>query len=459
MNHRLLALCLASLFSLAHVPSAAQGLRAPGAGAARPSATPSIPLPTAPLPRQADFIVAVVNSEPITNNEVLQRLARIEQQLAAQGGNAPPRDVVARQVLERLVLEKVQLQAARAAAIKVETLAVTQAEQNVARQNDVAVDEMHRELTRNGISVERFREELRNQLMMQRLREREVESRVRISDVDVELFIREEQATTDPDKIGINLGHVLVIVPDGASAERVAQLRTIAQEAADKARAGTDFAAVAREYSDAPEGKNAGGLLGLRASSQYPDLFVSAVQGQQINAIVGPVRSPAGFHVLKVVERVIAGLPTTVPQSNARHILLRTSPQFSEAAAAERLADYRSRVLAGQADFAELARQYSQDASAKQGGALGWSNPGQFVPEFEQVLNTLEPGQISEPLVSRFGVHLIQLLERREKALTQREQREVARLALREKRLDEAHTNWLQELRARAYVEYRDPPQ
>ena len=257
----------------------------------------------------------------------------------------------------------------------------------------------------------------------------------------------------------INLGHVLVLVPENATPAQVAERQARAQRAADKVRAGEDFAAVAREFSDAPEGQRAGGLLGLRPADRYPELFVNSTLGLPVGSIVGPVRSPAGFHVLKVVERVTAGMPTTVVQNHARHILLRTGPQLSEAAAAARLADYRRRVLAGQADFAALAREHSQDGSSKEGGDLGWANPGRYVPEFEQALDALKPGDISEPLVSRFGVHLIQLLERREAKLTQREQREMARSTVREKKLDEAYATWAQELRGRAYVEYREPPQ
>ena len=186
---------------------------------------------------------------------------------------------------------------------------------------------------------------------------------------------------------------------------------------------------------------------------------MNSTQGQPIGSIVGPVRSPAGFHVLKVVERVTAGMPTTVVQNHARHILLRTGPQLSESAAAARLADYRRRVQTGQADFAALAREHSQDGSAKEGGDLGWASPGRYVPEFEQALEALKPGDVSEPIVTRFGVHLIQLLERREAKLTQREQRDMVCDLVREKKLDEAYATWAQELRGRAYVEYREPPQ
>ncbi|WP_298212840.1 peptidylprolyl isomerase [Acidovorax sp.] len=478
MNHRAFALALVALASLASQGAAAQGLRPSGAlssgkgglsapsssssPSVRPPAAPSITLP-APgantAPRSADFIVAVVNSEPVTNYEVRSRLERAEAQIAKQGGALPPRDLLAREVLERLILEKVQLQQAREAGIKVDDYALSQAEQGVARQNDMTVDQLYTRLARDGMSKERFREELRNQLLQQRLRERDVEARVKVTDLDVDQFLRDEQKGTDVASMEINLGHVLVLVPENASPVQVAELQARAQRAADRVRAGEDFAAVAREMSDAPEGQRGGGLLGLRPADRYPELFVNSTLGLPVGSIVGPVRSPAGFHVLKVVERVTAGMPATVVQSHARHILLRTGPQLSETAAATRLADYRRRVLARQADFADLAREHSQDGSAKEGGDLGWASPGRYVPEFEQALNTLRPGEISEPLVSRFGVHLIQLLERREAKLTQREQREMARSTVREKKLDEAYATWAQELRGRAYVEYRDPPQ
>jgi len=467
-HHRVMALAIATVAAVASQGAAAQGLRpsgaATGGGLSRPAATPSITLPTPSAaatnaPRQADFIVAVVNSEPVTNNEVRSRLARAEAQLAQQGGTMPPRDLLAREVLERLILERVQLQQAREAGVKVDDFAVSQAEQGVAQQNSMTVDELYRRLARDGMSRERFRDELRNQLLQQKLREREVEARVKVTDLDVDQYLREQQQGADASTMEINLGHVLVLVPENATPTQVAERQARAQQAADKVRAGEDFAAVAREFSDAQEGKSAGGLLGLRPADRYPELFVNSTKGLPVGGLVGPLRSPAGFHVLKVVERVTAGVPTTVVQSHARHILLRTGPQLTETAAAARLADYRRRVLASQADFATLAREHSQDGSSKEGGDLGWANPGRYVPEFEQALNALKPGEISEPLVSRFGVHLIQLLERREAKLTQREQRDMARSTVREKKLDEAYATWAQELRGRAYVEYRDPPQ
>ena len=232
-----------------------------------------------------------------------------------------------------------------------------------------------------------------------------------------------------------------------------------AQKVLERSRAGEDFAALAREFSDASDRTN-GGEIGLRMADRYPPLFVEAMQNLDEGAIGALVRSGAGFHVIKVLEKKSAGLPpATVMQSRVRHILLRVSPQLSESAARDKLAGFKLRIVAGQADFAQLARDNSQDGSAAQGGDLGWANPGMYVPEFEDVMNRLAPGEISDPLISRFGVHLIQLVERRNAALSQREQRETVRSILREKKLDESYVIWAQDLRGRAYIEMREPPE
>jgi len=455
MNLRFLWLaCAAQALALA-APAFAQGLRAtPQLGAPRPA-------PRADnTPRPADFIVAVVNSEPITNNEVRARMVRFEQQLVQQGQALPPRPEFARQVLERLISEKAQVQLARETGVKVEEASVDVAEQNVARQNQITVAELRRRLAADGIALTQFRQELRDQLLLTRLRERELESRVRVSDLEVDQFLREQQSGNDPASLEINLAHILVAVPENANDAQVANLRAKAQRALERARAGEDFAKLAREFSDAPGAAANGGVVGLRTADRYPPLFVEAVQALPEGGVSDLVRSGAGFHIVKVLEKRRAGVAgISITQSHARHILLRTSPQLSEAAALARLADFKKRVEAGQADFAQLAREHSQDASARNGGDLGWAQPGLFVPEFEEAMNSLAPGKIADPVISRFGVHLIQLLERRQAKLTEREQREVARNLVREKKLDESYAAWAQEVRGRAYVEFREPPQ
>ena len=467
MNTRVTALALACLTTLGAGALQAQGLRPSGAtggsgmglgsagGPARLSAMPPLPTGSAPV-QLADSIVAVVNSEPITSSELRMRMVRAEQLLAQQNTPVPPRSVLTQQVLENLITEKALQQQARETGIKVDDLMVDQAETNVARQNGMDAAQLRGRLVADGVSVDRFRNDLRNQLLITRLRERDVDSRVKVSDVDLDQFIREQQASTELAGAELNLGHVLVLVPENATPAEVAVLQTKAQGIADRARKGDDFAALAREFSGSAEGAS-GGALGLRSAERYPTLFVESTQAVPVGGIVGPVRSPAGFHILKVLERERPGVPgAQVTQTHARHILLRPSPKLSESAAAAQLSEYKQRIQSGQADFATLAREHSQDGSAKDGGDLGWANPGQFVPEFEEALDALAPGQIGGPLVSRFGVHLLQLIERREATLTQREQREMARGVVREKKVDEAYANWIRDIRARAYVEIRE---
>jgi peptidyl-prolyl cis-trans isomerase SurA len=448
MNARvyLLGLAFAAQCLALPIPAAAQGLRvAPPAGTR--------------APRAADYIVAVVNSEPITNNEVRLRMSRIQQQMAQQGQGIPPHDEFARQVLDRLISEKAQLQLARENGIKIEDTQVDQAEQNLARQNQIDVPELRRRLAAEGMPLAQFREELRNQLLLTRLRERELESKVKVSDLDVDQYIRQQESGTDAASQEYNLAHILVAVPENATAAQVENLHARAEQVLKRARSGEDFGKLVREFSDAPGAAETGGLVGLRTVDRLPPLFVQAVQKVPEGGISDIVRSGAGFHIIKVVERRGGGLPgPNVIQSHARHILLRPGAQLSEAAAVQRLADFKRRIQSGQADFAQLAREYSQDASARNGGDLGWTNPGVFVPEFEDTINALAPGQVSDPVISRFGVHLIQLLERREATLTQRELREIARNQLREKKLDELYAQWAQDVRGRAYVEIREPP-
>ena len=448
MNARALLLALAA----AAAPAGAQLRASPDLGSIRPA-------PSSSAQRPADYIVAVVNSEPITNNEVRTRMLRFERQLAQQGAALPPRGGLVRLVLDRLISEKAQLQLAREGGIRVSDAMVDQAEQNFARQNDMSVAELRRRLPGEGIDVASFREDLRNQLLLGRLREREVEQRVKITEMDVEQFLREQAGSADG-PMELNLGHILVAVPENASEQQVREARAKADRLLERARAGEDFARLARESSDAPGAAQSGGLMGLRSADRYPTLFLEAVQSLPQGGVSNVVRSGAGFHLLKVVDRRKGGMPgMTVTQNHARHILLRLGPQLSEAAARDRLAEMKRRIQSGQADFAQLAREFSQDASAQRGGDLGWSSPGMFVPEFEDALNSLSPGQIADPLVSRFGVHLVQLMERRVAQLTPREQREAARNLLREKKLDEAYERWAQDVRGRAFVDLREPPQ
>jgi peptidyl-prolyl cis-trans isomerase SurA len=410
--------------------------------------------------RAADFIVAVVNSEPITNNEVQSLKLRLVKQ-AAPGSPTPNAKVLTQQALEQLILEKAQLQQARENGIRIDEAEVDLAEANIARQNQVAKEELRKRVVADGVSIAMFREQLRNQLIIGRLREREVDNRARISDTDVEQFIQSKQsgAAAEAMPIDLNLAMILIAVPEDATDKQIAELQSKAQQISERAKSGENFATLAAAVSQAADKGANGGEMGLRPADRYPALFVDATQNLSKGDISSPVKSGAGFHILKVLDKKQSELSNAkVVQTRARHILLRLSNEMNEKTALNRLLSFKQRIQSG-TDFAELARQFSQDGSAQTGGELGWASPGQFVPEFEEVMSQLRPGQISDPLVSRFGVHLIQVMERREVPLTVREQREMVRNQLREKKMDELYGTWVEELRGRAYVELRDAPQ
>ncbi|MDD2918783.1 peptidylprolyl isomerase [Rhodoferax sp.] len=449
MTVRFKFLTLAVVACLAGLQVQAQGLHlSPNASAAAATNEPAT----------ADFIVAVVNSEPVTNSEVQREVRRIELQMAAQQRPKPDRLRLAADVLERLISQKIQLQLARDSGIRVEESAVDQSEQSIAAQNQLDLATLHRRVEADGLSVNQFRAHLRDQIMLQRLRDRELAPRAQVSELDIDAYMQAQQSAQDLSKMDINLAHILIAVPENATAEQVRGLQSKARKALERARAGENFALLVQELSD-PSAQANGGQLGLRSADRYPDLFVEATRELTQGAVSDVVHSPAGFHILKVVEKSNAGLPAVaVTQTHARHILLLPSAQQSEAQARARLLDFKKRLQAGQADFAALAREFSQDGSAAQGGDLGWANPGMFVPEFEDVMNRLAQGEVSEPLLSRFGMHLIQLVERRQVSLSQAERREAVRAMLREKKLAESLLNWTQEQRGRAYVELRQSP-
>ncbi len=389
--------------------------------------------------RAADFIVAVVNSEPVTNSEVMAVRNRLLRELNARGAPLPPEAQLTQEALDLLINEKAQLQQATEQGIKIDEDQVDQAEANVAAGNQLSREALYQRLAQDGLTVNAFRQQLRKQITLSRLREQSQPAQ----DAAAEL----------------NIAMILVAVPENSTAAQVQALEAKARDIARRARAGEDFAALAKAHSEARDKGLQGGEMGLRPADRYPELFVEAVQALAPQGIAGPVRSGAGFHILKLLERRQASAGMTVVQTRARHILLRPTAQLSREQAAARLQEVRRQILGGQTSFTRAAQQISQDGSAAQGGDLGWANPGQFVPEFEQVMNRLQPGQISEPLVSRFGVHILEVTERRQVAVPEREQREMARAALREQRLNEAYERWVEDVRGRAYVEMREPPQ
>jgi peptidyl-prolyl cis-trans isomerase SurA len=438
-----------------------QGLRlttqvSPVRGAVLNAPSPP-PAPEGPL-RQADYIVALVNNEAITNAEVQLRMRRAADQLTTQGERLPTSDELRRMVVERLITERAQLQLAKDGGIKIDEAALNEAEQTIAAQNQLDVRGLHRRIQAEGMAVASFRDDLKNRLLLQRLREREVDSQVRVSDADIDQYLREQRASANPADQQINLAQILVEVPERATTVQVSTLQTRARRALERARAGEDFAALVREYSGAPDPLG-GGQMGLRPADRYPELFLKAVSNLQPGDVADLVRSDAGFHIIKLIERQKPGDASTVTQQHVRHILLRLTQGRTPQQAGQMLETMRQRIVDKQVTFEQMAREQSQDSgSAAQGGDLGWSNPGAFVPEFEEVVTQLAPGEISRPTLSRYGVHLIQLLGRREAALSERQQRDLVRGQVRERKAEEAYADWLRELRGRAYVEFREPP-
>ena len=392
--------------------------------------------PNAGTPSNRDFIVAVVDALPITNHEVRLRAAQMRAQLAQQGRVDPNQTALMREALERLINEKALLQFAKESGM------------------DTEGNEPNSVLPASAAAIEK--QEQREQLLLQRLTERNVPGRIKVSEAEIEQGIRERLAS--PTQIAdVELAHILIAVPENASPAQVAALQSKANSVLDRLRAGANFAEVAKEVSDSAE-RDKGGLMGVRPFDRYPTLFVQATQALRVGELSGVLPSGAGFHILKVVSKRNSG-SVTVTETRVRHILLRPSSQLSQAAARAQLAEFRRQIETGKADFAKLAMEHSQDGSASSGGDLGWVGPGMFVAEFEQVMRELAIGQLSDPTVSRFGVHLIQILARRDAALSEREIRDIVRNNLRDKKFEETYQLWVQEVRGRAYVEYRDPPQ
>ena len=415
-----------------------------------------------PTPRQAgrqpqratlvDRVVAVVGREVVTASELNERREFAERQLQRQGTPLPERGVLERQILERLILDKAQLQMARENGIRVEEIQLDRALERIAENNRMTLTAFRQTLEKDGVPFEKFRNEVREQIQMQRLREREVDDRIEVSDSEIDTFLAESSGGGSRNEY--SLAHVLVRLPEQASPEQIDLARNKAEKARAESVAGADFAKIAASYSDAPDALQ-GGKLGWRAEDRLPEIFAAAMKGMKVGETSAVLRSAGGFHVVKLIERRGAEAGAQVEQTHARHILIRTGEAVSEADARRRLADLRERIITGGAEFGELAKLHSADGSAARGGDLDWLLPGDTVPDFERVMNSLKPGEISQPFKSPFGWHLVQVIERRTAPLAQDRRRLQARQALKERKADEAYQEWLRQLRDRTYVEMR----
>ena len=399
---------------------------------------------------EADRIIAVVNDEVITLNELKARIAAVERQLRQQGTQMPPRDVLEKHILERLIVDRVQIQFARETGLRIDDAQLDQTLARIAEGNRMDLAQFRASLEQDGIPWAKFREDIRNEIIVSRSREREVDSKIVVSEGEIDNFLESAGAAGSEE---YNLGHILLRVPEQAKPEQLVRLKARAEDIISQLRGGADFAQLAASYSDAPDGLS-GGMMGWRPLERLPSLFAEVVPKLKPGEVSDAVRNPAGYHILKLIDRrggAIKAQP--VEQTHARHILIKTSELVSESEAKRRLVGLKERITHG-AEFAELARLHSNDLSAAKGGDLGWLSPGDTVPEFERAMNSLKPGEVGEPVKSPFGWHLIQVIERRMDTSKERV-RQSARLALRERKADEAYQDWLRQMRDRAYVEYR----
>ncbi|HXZ52504.1 MAG TPA: peptidylprolyl isomerase [Burkholderiales bacterium] len=413
---------------------------------------PHVALAQAPL--AVDRIVAVVNKEVITASELADQVDAAERQLRRQGTPLPDHAALERQVLDRLILVKAQLQLARESGIRVDDTQLDKAIERIAESNHMTVGEFRRTLERDGVDFDKFRRDVRDQIILARLREREVDDKIQVSDSEIDLFLEQQKENAATAKEEYNVAHILIRIPDQASPEQIAAAQARAEKARAEALAGGDFAKLAATYSDGPDALQ-GGALGWRGADRLPELFADALKTMKPGDVSAVLRSPAGFHLLKLLGTREAGGADGPPveQTHVRQILIKTNEAVSEDDARRRLEDLRERIVHGGASFAEMARLYSQDGSAAHGGDLGWVYPGDTVPDFERAMNALKPGEISEPVKSPFGWHLVQVLERRTAGMSADRRRLMARQALRERKSDEAYQEWLRQLRDQTYVE------
>ena len=404
-----------------------------------------------------DYIVAVVNQELVTASELQQRLARVREEAARNRTPLPPPGALRKQVLDALIDERVLVTTARDSGLRVDEPEIDRAVANVAQQNQLTMAQLRERLRQDGINYNKFRDNIRDQLLVERVREREVTNRIKISEADIDELV-EKRLKAAGGGTELDIAQILVSVPEDATPAVVAERRARAEAAQRRVLAGEDFATVAREVSE-DSNRAQGGDIGMRPADRLPDSFVRVAERLKPGEIAPElVQSGSGFHVLKLVDRKESGA-LTVDQSRVRHILLRPSAELTPEAAARRLLEFKREILAGTKTFEQLARANSEDASAQRGGDLGWTSPGSFVPEFEQAVDALPVGGISDPVTTRFGLHLVQVVDRRKVTLDVRQLREQARNILREQKFEQAFAEWLRDLRSRSYIELRDPPQ
>ncbi|MFM8501202.1 MAG: peptidylprolyl isomerase [Fluviibacter sp.] len=416
-------------------------------------AAPANPVPVqrSSQPQTLDRIVAVVNDGVITQNQLNSRVRSATSQLHRQKVQLPPQEILRQQVLDQMITERAQVQTAKEAGIQVDDSDLEQALVRVAANQKMTPQQMRQVVEKDGIAWPDFREEIRSQMMIARVREREVDARVNVSPGEVDNFLANQAATGAGEEV--HLAHIIIRIPEGASPETLNKLRLKAVSIDEQAKAGKDFGQLAATYSESNDAMQ-GGDLGFRPLDSLPQVMSSAIANLKPGQVSDVVRSPSGFHIVKLIARKGGSALPQIQQTHARHILIKVTEVTSEAEARQKINQVHSRLKNGE-DFAALAKLYSQDGSAQKGGDLGWLYPGDTVPAFDQAMNALKIGEISNPVQSQFGFHIIQVLERRTTDVSQERQRQRATMALRQRKLEEANQEWIRQVRDRAYVEIR----
>ena len=410
--------------------------------------------PIAPPQRvvNVDRVVAVVNDEAITQYDLDDAKRIVLQQLKQQNVQPPAQDVLDKQVLERMMTERSLLQFAKENGVKVDDTMIERAILRIAQENKLSAEDFRKALAKENIDYPRYREDVRHELTVQRLREREVDSKITVSDAEVEQYLAMLKSQSGGEA-EYKLAHILVMVPEQASADQIDARKRRAEDALRALKNGADFAQVAAGFSDASDALG-GGNLGWRSGARLPTVFADEVRAMQVGQISAITRSAAGFHIVKLLDKRSRNEPTVVDQTHARHILVRVNEIVSESDAKANIDRLKDRIDAG-AKFEELAKLNSEDTTSAKGGDLGWVNPGDTVPEFDEAMKKLEPNQISAPVRTPFGWHLIQVLERRRQDITGDRARSEAQVAIRQRKADEAFQDWVRQIRDRAYVEVR----
>jgi peptidyl-prolyl cis-trans isomerase SurA len=402
-------------------------------------------------PQTLDRIVAVVNEGVITQYQLDSRTRAATAQLHRQKVQLPPPDVLRRQVLDQMITERAQVQQAKEAGVRVEDNELSQALDRIAANQKVSTAQMRQTVEKDGMKWNDFREEIRDQMMIARIREREVDAKINISPGEVDNFLANQASAGSGEEV--HLAHIVIRIPEGASPETLQKLRLKAVGIDEQAKAGKDFAQLAATYSESNDAMQ-GGDLGFRPIDSLPQVMSSAIANLKPGQVSDVVRSPSGFHIVKLIgRRGGSGLPQ-VQQTHARHILIKVTEITSESEAKHKITQVHQRLKSGE-DFAALAKLYSQDGSAQKGGDLGWLYPGDTVQPFEQAMNALKIGEISGPVQSPFGFHIIQVLERRTTDVSQDRQRQRAMMALRQRKIEDANLEWIRQVRDRSYVEIR----